>query len=151
MSTLKERLQDDIKDAMRARNQALLGVLRFISAAIKQKEVDERIELSNEHIIAVLDKMAKQRREAIEQFSAAGRDDLVEKETFELTTIEAYLPKALSAEELDQLIVAAINDQNATSIKDMAKVMAVLKPQVIGRADMAQVSQAIKARLSAGE
>jgi uncharacterized protein YqeY len=148
MAALKQRLQDDIKDAMRARNQSLLGVLRFISAAIKQREVDERIELSDDQIISVLDKMTKQRREAIEQFSAAGRNDLAEKETFELHTIEAYLPKALTASELEQLIAAAIAEQGATSIKDMAKVMAVLRPQVIGRADMAQVSQAIKDRLT---
>jgi uncharacterized protein YqeY len=149
MTAIKQRLQDDIKDAMRAKNASLLGVLRFISAAIKQREVDERIELSDDQIISVLDKMTKQRREAIEQFSAAGRNDLVEKETFELRTIEVYLPKALTSAELEQLIVAAIAEQGATSIKDMAKVMAVIRPQVIGRADMAQVSQAIKDRLTA--
>lgn len=147
MTLLKAKLQENIKDAMRAKDQQLLGVLRFISAAIKQREVDERIELSDSQVIDVLTKMAKQRREAIEQFKTAGRIDLSDKESAELKVIESYMPQPLDPAELDSIIVNAINEQSATSIKDMAKVMAAIKPLIHGRADMAQVSQKIKDRL----
>jgi hypothetical protein len=149
MSAIKVRVQEDIKNAMRAKDQALLGILRLISAAVKQKEVDERIELTDEHMLAVLDKMAKQRRESITQFHAANRSDLVAKETYELSVIEQYLPQQLTSAEIDALIVQAIAETSAVSIKDMAKVMAVIKPKAQGRADMAAISQKIKDRLAA--
>ncbi len=148
MSTLKSLLQDNIKDAMRAKDSEKLGILRFISAAIKQREIDERIELSDAQCIEVLTKMAKQRREAIEQFSAAGRTDLADKEACELTIIETYLPAQLEAAELDRIIADAIKQEGANSIKDMAKVMAALRPLVMGRADMSLVSQKIKDHLA---
>ncbi|MFN7096143.1 MAG: GatB/YqeY domain-containing protein [Gammaproteobacteria bacterium] len=148
MTSLKAKLQNDIKDAMRAKEPQLLGTLRFISAAIKQREVDERIELTDTQVIEVLTKMAKQRREAIEQFKTAGRTDLSDKETAELKIIESFLPQPLDPAELDGLIARVIDEQAATSIKDMAKVMAALKPLVQGRADMSQVSQKIKDRLA---
>lgn len=148
MTSLKAKLQDDIKNAMRAKEQQLLGTLRFISAAIKQREVDERIEVSDSQVIEILTKMAKQRREAIEQFKAAGRTDLADKETAELKVIESYLPQPLESAELESIIDNVIKEQAAASIKDMAKVMAAIKPLVQGRADMAQVSQKIKDRLS---
>jgi uncharacterized protein YqeY len=148
MTSLKAKLQDDIKNAMRAKDQQLLGTLRFISAAIKQREVDERIEVSDSQVIEILTKMAKQRREAIEQFKAAGRVDLSDKETAELKIIESFLPQPLDPAELDSILGHAIKEQAATSIKDMAKVMAAIKPLVQGRADMAQVSQKIKNLLS---
>ena len=146
--SLKLRLQDDIKTAMRGKEKQRLGVIRLIMAAIKQREVDERIELDDTQILAVLDKMAKQRRESIEQFSQAQRDDLVAQETFELELISSYLPAALSAEDIATLMDTAICDSGAESIRDMGKVMAVLRPQVQGRADMAAVSALVKQRLS---
>lgn len=149
MTTLKSRLQEDIKNAMRAKDQLQLGTLRFISAAIKQREVDERIELSDVQVIEVLTKMTKQRREAIEQFTTAGRMDLADKESAELHIIEIYLPEQMDIAELDQMVAKIVSEQAATSIKDMAKVMAAIKPLVVGRADMSLVSQKIKEHLSA--
>ncbi len=146
MST-KDRIQQDMKDAMRARDKERLGTIRLILAAIKQREVDERIELDDTQVIVVLDKMVKQRRESIAQFEKAGRDDLIAIEQSELEVITAYLPAALSEDEVTQLIDAAMQATGASSIKDMGKVMGQLKPKLAGRADMGAVSAMIKARL----
>ncbi len=148
-SNLKPHLTADMKSSMRSGDKARLKVIRMILAAIKQVEVDERIELDDARVIAVLDKMAKQRRESISQFEQAGRDDLVEIEKAELEVIQHYLPEALSEEEIRQLIDAAIAETGASDMKQMGQVMGKLKPQLQGRADMGQVSQLIKARLGA--
>lgn len=145
--SLKDRIQQDMKDAMRAKDKARLGTIRLILAAIKQREVDERIELDDEQVIVVLDKMAKQRRESISQFEQAGRDDLIAQENFELGIIQPYLPEALGEDELNALIDAAMAATGASSIKDMGKVMGQLKPKIQGRADMSAVSALIKSRL----
>lgn len=146
--TLKDTLQQDMKTAMRAADKRRLGVIRLINAAIKQREVDERIELDDTQVIAVLDKMAKQRRESLEQFEKAGRQDLADQETFELDTLKTYLPEQLSETDIDSMIEAAIAATGAASIKDMGKVMGQLKDKLAGRADMGTVSGKIKARLS---
>jgi len=146
--SLKERLQEDMKTAMRAGEKERLGTIRLILSAIKQREVDERISLDDAQVIAALEKMGKQRRESITQFAAGGRADLVEKETAELATISAYLPTQLSEADLDALINAAIAQSGASTIKDMGRVMALIKNQAQGRADMAAVGARIKARLS---
>ncbi len=148
MSELKDRILEDTREAMRARDKARLGVLRLITAAIKQKEVDERTELDDAAVLAVLEKMVKQRRDSIAQYEKAGRDDLREVEEFELGIIQTYLPAPLSAEEIDALIDAAIAETGASSMKDMGRLMGILKPRLAGRADMGQVSQTIKAKLS---
>ena len=145
--SIKDRIQQDMKDAMRARDSARLGTIRLIMAAIKQREVDERIELDDTQVITVLEKMVKQRRESIAQFEQAGRDDLVAKENSELEVIAPYMPAALSEAEINQLIDTALATTGAASIRDMGKVMAELKPQLAGRADMGAVSARIKARL----
>jgi uncharacterized protein YqeY len=145
---LKARIQDDMKSAMRAGEKERLATIRLILAAIKQREVDERIQLDDTQVLAVLDKMAKQRRESITQFEAGGRADLVAKESAELALLATYLPEQLSAQELDQLIAATIADTGAASIKDMGKVMNALKAKVQGRADMGALGARIKARLS---
>ncbi|MSQ98725.1 MAG: GatB/YqeY domain-containing protein [Xanthomonadales bacterium] len=147
--SLKAQILDDVKNAMRAQDRERLGALRLISAAIKQIEVDERIELNDAQVLAVLDKMVKQRRESLEQFEKAGREDLAAKERFELGIIQAYMPEPLSAEELTALIRSAIVQLGASSIRDMGPVMNALREQVQGRADMKAVSQAVKAQLSA--
>lgn len=146
--TLKQRLNDDIKTAMRSKEKSLLAVLRLITAAIKQREVDERIELNDEDIINVLDKMAKQRRESISQYEKAARQDLVDQEVYELDIITAYLPEQLGETEILSLITDAITTSGATEMKDMGKVMAILKPQVQGRADMGNISALIKKQLT---
>ena len=145
--SLKDRIQQDMKDAMRARDKERLGTIRLILAAIKQREVDERIELDDTQLIVVLDKMVKQRRESIAQFEQAGRDDLIAQEQSELEVIIPYLPAALGEDEITQLIDAALEATGASSIKDMGKVMGQLKPKLQGRADMGAVSAMIKARL----
>jgi hypothetical protein len=147
--SLKARIQDDVKSAMRSRDRESLAALRLITAAIKQKEVDERIELNDEQVLAVLDKMVKQRRESLEQFEKAGREDLAEKERFELGLIQDYLPEPLAEDELAALIQSTIDGLGASSIRDMGQVMSALRGQVQGRADMKAVSQAVKQRLSA--
>ena len=147
--TLKSRLQDDMKSSMKSGNKERLGVIRLMLAAIKQIEVDERIELDNDRITTVLDKMAKQRRESISQFDSAGRDDLTAIEQAELKIILEYLPEALSDAEINDLVEQSINATGAVTIRDMGKLMGILKPQLQGRADMGKVSQLIKARLSA--
>jgi len=146
--TLKEQIMADMKDAMRAKEKDRLGTIRLIQAAIKQREVDERVELGDEQVLAVLDKMVKQRRDSITQYKDAGRDELAAKEEAELEIIQKYLPEALSDEEIDKLIEEAISASGAESMKDMGKVMGQLKPKVQGRADMGAVSARIKARLS---
>ena len=145
--SLKSRIQDDVKNAMRAHERERLAVLRLVTAAIKQKEVDERIELDDAQVLAVLDKMVKQRRESLEQYRSAGRDDLADQEAFELDLIQAYLPEPLGEAELGGLIDEAISDAGASSIRDMGGVMNALRPKVQGRADMKAVSQAVKNRL----
>jgi len=147
--TLKTRLQDDMKTALKSKDKDRLGTIRLILAAVKQREVDERINLDDAAIITVLDRMAKQRRESISQFQNAGRTDLADKEEFELAVIQSYLPAALSDAELDQLIEAAMTESGASSIRDMGKVMALIKPKAQGRADMTALSARVKARLSA--
>ena len=146
--SLKEQLQQDMKQAMRGGDKRRLGAIRLVMAAIKQREVDERIELDDAAVTAVLDKMAKQRRESIAQYSKAGRDDLVEQENFELELLKTYLPEQLDEAEIDAMIEATIQSTGAASVKDMGKVMGQLKPRLQGRADMGAVSARIKARLS---
>ncbi|TVQ90830.1 MAG: GatB/YqeY domain-containing protein [Chromatiaceae bacterium] len=145
---LKQRLQEDMKAAMKAGDKARLGVIRLINAAIKQREVDERIELDDTQVLAVLDKMLKQRRDSIEQYQNAGREDLAAQERFEVEVCQVYLPAALTAAEITSLIDAAIGATGATAMSDMGQVMAQLKPQLQGRADMAAVSAQVKARLA---
>lgn len=146
--SLKSRIQDDVKQAMRARDKARLSVLRLITAAIKQIEVDERIELSDGDVLAVLDKMAKQRRESLEQYRKAGRDDLADQEQFELELLGEFMPEPLGEAELERLIQAAIEETGASSMRDMGTVMAALREQVQGRADMKAVSDSVRARLA---
>jgi uncharacterized protein YqeY len=146
--SLKERIQEDMKSAMRSGDRERLGTVRLILAGIKQREVDERILLDDAQVLTVLEKMVKQRRESIAQFEAGGRADLVAKETAELAVISAYLPSPLSETELDALIQAAISESGAASIKDMGKVMGIIKSKAQGRADMAAVGARIKARLT---
>jgi hypothetical protein len=145
---LKDRIQDDMKSALRAGDKERLGTVRLILAAIKQREVDERIVLDDSQVLAVLEKMGKQRRESITQFESGARSDLVAKEAAELAIISSYLPAQLGEAELDALIQDAIAHTGATSIKDMGKVMAQIKAKAQGRADMAAVGARIKARLS---
>ena len=147
--TLKPRLQGDMKAAMKAGDKARLAVIRLMLAAIKQVEVDERIDPDDARITTILDKMAKQRRESITQFESAGRDDLIAIEQAELEIIQEYLPEALSESQVIQLVEQSIVDTGAASIKDMGKLMGILRPQLQGRADMGKVSQLIKTRLSA--
>ncbi len=146
--SLKAQITEDMKTAMRAKDTARLGAIRLLLAAIKQREVDERIELDDAQIIAVIDKMLKQRRDSITQFEAAGRQELADIEKFEIGVLQAYMPQAASAGEIDSLIIQAITSTGAAGIKDMGKVMAILKTQLAGRADMAQVSTQIKAKLA---
>ncbi len=148
MASLKEQISEDTKQAMRDRDKPRLAVLRMIQAAFKQKEVDERIALDEVQTLAILEKLVKQRREAITQFAKGGRDDLVAKETFEMEVIQAYLPIPLSDSELETLIRDAITATGALAVKDMGQVMAVLKPKVQGRADMKQMSEKIKSLLN---
>jgi uncharacterized protein YqeY len=144
---LKERITEDMKSAMRAGDKDRLGTIRLALAAIKQREIDERITLDDPQVLAVLEKMIKQRREAIVQFQSGGRADLVAKETAEIAVLQGYLPAQMSEAELDALIAEAISATGAASIKDMGKVMAVVKPKAQGRADMGAVSARIKQRL----
>lgn len=149
MSELKKQIQDAVVTAMKSGEKERLAIIRLITSSIKQIEVDERVELDDARIIAVLDKMVKQRRESIAQFKTAGRDDLVTQETFEINIIQEFLPQALSEEEVDQIVNQAIEQTGASSIKDMGKVMGLVKPQIIGRADMGEVSGRIKSMLTA--
>jgi len=146
--SLKLRITEDMKAAMRAKEVDRLKAIRLLLAAMKQREVDERIELSDADILAIIDKMLKQRRESIVQFEQAGRDDLVAAEQGEVAVLQAYMPQPFSAAEIDSVIVEAIAAAGAKSAKDMGAVMAQLRPRLAGRADMAQVSQLVKARLA---
>ncbi len=146
--SLKTRITDDMKQAMRDQNKAKLQAIRFMTAAIKQKEVDERVEVTDADVLVILDKMLKQRRESIRQYEAGNRQDLVAQESFEIEVIQAYLPAALSESEINTLVDAAVKETGAATPKDMGKVMAILKPKLQGRADMGLVSGKIKARLS---
>ena len=146
---LKLRIQEDIKSAMRARDRRRLGALRQVSAAIKQREVDERVTLDSPGIVAVLERMLKQRRDSLAQFESAGRDDLAAQESFEIELIEAYMPSPLSRLEIQALIADALAETGAESMKDMGRVMAWLKPRVQGRADMKQLSASVREKLGA--
>jgi len=137
-----------MKTAMRAKDAARLGAIRLLQAAMKQREVDERVELSDADVLAIIDKMIKQRRDSIAQFEAAGRQELADAEKFEIDVLQAYMPQPLSAEEIETAIGQALAATGAAGPQDMGKVMAVLKPQLAGRADIGKVSGLVKARLS---
>jgi hypothetical protein len=147
-SPIKNQVEAAVKDAMRARDKQRLGVLRLIMAEFKRIEVDERTELSDERVLAILDKMVKQRKDSLEQYKSAGRDDLAEQEQFELSVIDEYTPDALSDAEVQTLVDAAIAETGATSMQDMGALMANLRPKLQGRADMGAVSKLVKAQLS---
>lgn len=148
MTTLKDTIKDAMKAAMRAKQKERLGTIRMIQAEIKRIEVDERIEVDDQRILAILDKMCKQRRDSISQYEDAGRDELAAIERNEMTVIQEFLPAALTEAEINELIEQAIADSGAKGPRDMGKVMGILKPQLQGRADMGAVSQLIKARLN---
>lgn len=145
---LKTRIKQEMVAAMKAGDKRRLGVIRLLLAAIKQREVDERIELDDTQVLTVLDKMVKQRRDSIAQYEKAGRTDLAEQESFEISVLHDYLPAALSEEEIDALIDQAIASTGASSVKEMGKVMGVIKPKAQGRADMGKIGAMIKARLT---
>jgi len=147
--TLKLTIQEDVKSAMRARDQKRLTALRLITSSIKQIEVDQRVDVDDQMVLTILNKMVKQRRESIDQFETHGRDDLAAQEKFEIELLSAYLPEALSDDEVAELIRQALVDTGATSIRDMGAVMNQLRGQVQGRADMKAVSTAVKAQLGA--
>jgi hypothetical protein len=146
---LKDRITEDMKAAMRAKDQPRLSAVRLLLAAMKQKEVDERVELADADVLAIIEKMIKQRRESIAQYESAGRKDLAGVEQFELKVLSEYLPQQLSETEIAEAIGAALAESGAAGVKDMGKVMALLKPRLAGRADMGKVSGLVKARLSA--
>ncbi len=146
--SLKDRITDDMKAAMRAGEKDRLGVIRLMLAALKQREVDDRIMLDDTQVLAILEKMLKQRRDSIEQYSAANREDLAAVERAEVAIIQTYLPEPLSDAELDLIIATAISESGAAGPRDMGKVIALVKPQVAGRADMGQISELIKRRLA---
>lgn len=147
--SLKTRISDDMKAAMRAKDSARLGTIRLLQAAIKQREVDERIELDDNQIIEVIEKMLKQRRDSISQYEAANRQDLADVEKQEVVVLQEYLPQPLTDAELDAILDKVVTDTGAAGIKDMSKVMVAVKPLVIGRADMGKISGLIKAKLGA--
>ncbi|MBK5912834.1 GatB/YqeY domain-containing protein [Rhodocyclus purpureus] len=146
--TLKERINEDMKTAMRARESARLAAIRLLLAAIKQKEVDERVTLDDAAVIAVIDKMLKQRRDSITQYRAAARDDLADAEQFEADLLATYLPAGLTEQEIDVAIAAAVAETGAAAAGDMGRVMTVLKAKIAGRCDMAEVSRKVKAKLA---
>jgi uncharacterized protein len=145
---LKARINDEMKLAMKARNKQRVGTLRLILAELKRIEVDERIDIDDARVLTVLDKMCKQRRDSLKQFQDAGRTELAEQEAFEITVIQEFQPEQLGQDELNQLITDAIAQSEAQSMKDMGKVMGLLKPKLQGRADMSEVSKLIKAKLA---
>jgi uncharacterized protein YqeY len=147
--SLRTQINDDMKAAMRAKEAPRLSAIRLLLAAIKQREVDERKELDDEEIVAVVEKMIKQRRESISQFEKASRADLAEAEKFELEVLQAYMPQQLSDAEIEAAVSAALAESGAQGMRDMGKVMAILKPQLAGRADMSAVSSMVKSRLAA--
>ena len=146
--SLKARITDDMKTAMKAKETARLGTLRLLLAAIKQREVDDRIELDDTAVTAVIEKLVKQRKDSVTQYQAADRQDLADAETFEITVLSAYLPEKMSTEELTAAVQAAVAQTGATGPADMGKLMGVLKPQLAGKADMAEVSKLVKAALA---
>ncbi|HEY6281612.1 MAG TPA: GatB/YqeY domain-containing protein [Burkholderiales bacterium] len=148
--SLKDRITEDMKAALRAKDSARLSAIRLLLAAIQQREVDERITLGDAEVVSVIEKMLKQRRDSIQQFEAAGRQDLADKEKFEVTVLQAYMPKALSEAEVEATVMEAIGVSGAKSMQDMGKVMSLLKPKLAGRADMAKVSTLVKSKLGAG-
>ncbi|MCG8426071.1 MAG: GatB/YqeY domain-containing protein [Chromatiales bacterium] len=145
---LKQQIQDDMKAAMKAGDKARLATIRLVMAAIKQREVDERIELDDQQVLSVLDKMVKQRRDSIAQYEQAGREDLAAQESAEIEVLQAYLPEALSDDEIAALIAEAVTSTGASGMADMGKVMGQLKPKLQGRADMGAVSALVKQQLS---
>jgi uncharacterized protein YqeY len=145
---LRERLNEEMKAAMKAREQEKLGALRLLLAAVKQREVDERITLDDAGVVAVVEKMIKQRRDSISQFEKGARQDLADKEKFEISVLEAYLPQQLSPAEIESIVAEAVAATGAKSPADMGKVMGVVKPKLAGRADMGKVSALVKARLA---
>jgi len=145
--TLKERVQDDMKAAMRAKDAARLSAIRLLLAALKQKEVDERLQLADADVLAIIEKMVKQRRESIAQFEKAARQDLADQEKFEIGVLSAYLPQQMGEAEVAQAIAAAVSEAGASGVKDMGKVMALLKPRLAGRVDMGRVSALVKTKL----
>ena len=147
-SSLKQRIIESMQDAMRAKDKARLGTIRLALAEIKRVEVDERIDPDDGRVTSILDKMVKQRRESIKQFESAGRDELVAQEQSEIDVLQEFLPQALSEEELDTIINAALSETGAEGMQDMGKVMGIIKPKVVGRTDMSIVSDKIKAALS---
>ncbi len=148
--SLKAKISEDMKAAMRARDSQRLGAIRLVLAALKQKEVDERVELGDADVLAIIEKMIKQRRDSILQYQAAKRQDLVDAETFELELLSAYMPKQLSEAEIAEEIVNAVAETGARGMPDMGKVMGVLKGRLAGRTDMGKLSALVKARLAAG-
>ena len=146
--SLKIRINDDMKTAMKAKDSARLAAIRLLMAAMKQKEVDERIEMDDAAIIAVIEKMLKQRKDSITQFEAAKRQDLADAEKFEVEVLTAYMPQAMAPAEVEAIVAAAVAESGAKAMADMGKVMALVKPQVAGRADMGEVSKLIKAKLT---
>ena len=146
--SLKARITEDMKAAMKAGEKDRLGVIRLIQAAIKQREVDERIELDDAQVLQALEKMVKQRRDSVSQFDAAGRTDLADKERYEIGVLQAYLPEQLGDSEIDAIVAACISETGASGPKDMGKVMGVIRAKVQGRADMQQVSERIKRALA---
>lgn len=148
--SLKDKIKDDMKQAMRDKNESRVGTLRMLSAAIQRREVDERIQLDDAQVIAVIEKLVKQGRESIEQYVKGGRPELADKESREIAIFQAYLPQQMSEAEVDKLIAEAVVASGATSAKDMGKVMGLLKPKLAGRADMGKVGAKVKARLGAG-
>jgi hypothetical protein len=147
--SLKAQLTDDMKTAMKSGDKERLGVIRLVNAAIKQREVDERIQLDDAQVLSVMEKMLKQRRDSVSQFQAAGRTDLADKETFEIGVIQSYMPAQLSAAEVDAIIAATIAEAGATGPKDMGKVMGLVRPKVAGKTDIGKLSEVIKAKLAA--
>jgi len=147
--SLKARISEDMKNAMRAKESARLGAIRLLLSAIKQREVDERIELDDTQVVEAIEKMLKQRRDSISQYEAANRHDLADVEKFEVSVLQEYLPQALTEDEVSAIIEKVVVDTGAAGIKDMSKVMAAVKPLVVGRADMGKISGQIKTRLSA--
>ena len=146
--SLKAQIQEDMKTAMREKNAQKLGTIRLLTAAMKQKEVDERVELSDEMIVTIIEKMLKQRRDSISQYESAGRQDLADQEKFELNLLQGYMPAQLSAEEIEAEVAAAIAATGAAGPQDMGKLMGLLKPKLAGKADMAAVSALIKKKLA---
>jgi uncharacterized protein YqeY len=146
---LKDKITEDMKAAMRAKDAPRLGAVRLLLAAMKQKEVDERVELADADVLSIIEKMLKQRRESIAQFEKAGRNDLAEQEKFEIGVLSGYMPQQMPEAEVAAAVAAAVTESGATGVKDMGKVMALLKPRLAGKADMAKVSAQVKAKLGA--